>query len=160
MRLLRVPAFPLSVFLALWFGLLPMPTWAAGFKPWWLALVMIYWSLESPRYGSLGRLFVIGLLADLLFGTLLGEQALRLCILGFLILRFRARLRFFPMWQQSLAVLGLLINDRMVVLMVRGLSGEGLPPWEFWISPWVGMALWPWLFLLLDSARLRSRGKA
>lgn len=65
------------------------------FKPWWLALVMVYWSLESPQYAGLGRLFLIGLLADVLFGTLLGEQALRLCILGFLLLRFRARLRFF-----------------------------------------------------------------
>jgi len=145
-----------------------MPVWAAGFKPWWLALVMVYWSLESPQYAGLGRLFLIGLLAlfligllaDVLFGTLLGEQALRLCILGFLLLRFRARLRFFPMWQQSLAVLALLLNDRMVVLMVRGLSGEGLPPWDFWIAPWIGMALWPWLFLLLDSVRLSARGKA
>ncbi len=160
MRFPRIPVFALSVLVALLFGLLPMPLWAAGFKPWWLALVMIYWGLESPQHGGLGRLFLIGLLADVLFGTLLGEQALRLCILGFLLLRFRARLRFFPMWQQSLAVLALLLNDRMVVLMVRGLSGEGLPPWDFWIAPWIGMALWPWLFLLLDSVRLSSRGKA
>ncbi|MBK9496159.1 MAG: Rod shape-determining protein MreD [Alphaproteobacteria bacterium ADurb.BinA280] len=160
MRLPRLPTFTVSVLLALIFGLLPMPAGWALFKPWWLALVMIYWTLESPQQAGLGRLFLIGLLADLLYGSLLGEQALRLCILGFLLLRFRARLRFFPMWQQALAVLALLLNDRMVVLMVRGLSGEGLPPWTFWVAPWIGMALWPWLFLVLDTARLHSRGKS
>ena len=38
-------------------------------------------------------------------GVVLGEQALRLCALVFIALRFRSRLRFFPMWQQALAVL-------------------------------------------------------
>ena len=58
-------------------------------------------------------------MADLVSGSLLGEQALRLCVLAFIVLRFRARLRFFPLWQQALALLVLLINDRVVVLMVR-----------------------------------------
>ena len=74
-------------------------------------------------------------------------------------LRFRARLRFFTLAQQALAVFALLLNDRIVVLMVRGFSGEGMPPWTFWLSPAVGMLLWPWLFLLLDDLRLKLRHK-
>jgi rod shape-determining protein MreD len=91
------------------------------------------------------------------FGSLLGEQALRLCILAFLVLRFRARLRFFPLSQQALAVLVLLTNDRIVVMAVRVASGEGVPPADFWLSPLVGMLLWPWLFLIFDQLRMRSR---
>ena len=45
----------------------------------------------------------------------------------FIVLRFRARLRFFPMWQQALAVFALLLNDRIVVLMVRGFAGDSMP---------------------------------
>jgi cell shape-determining protein MreD len=56
-------------------------------------------------------------------------------VLAFIVLRFRARLRFFTLTQQALAVFALLLNDRIVVLMVRGFSGEGLPPWTFWLSP-------------------------
>ena len=82
-------------------------------------------------------------------GELLGEQALRLCVLAFIVLRFRARLRFFPMWQQALAVLALLLNDRVVMLMVRGFAGEPMPPAEFWLAPLVGMLAWPFVFLLL-----------
>ena len=88
---------------------------------------------------------------------MLGEQALRLTAMVFIALRFRSRLRFFPMWQQSLAVLGLLVNDRILLLLVRVFGGDPLPPPEFWISPLVGAALWPFVFLILDDLRARLR---
>lgn len=148
-----------SIVLALLLGLVPMPGWAAWFKPYWLALVLCFWLLEAPDRTGLGTAFLLGLAGDLLFGTLLGEQAMRLTILAFIVLRFRARLRFFTLAQQALAVFALLLNDRAVVLMVRGFSGEGLPPWTFWLSPISAMLLWPWLFLLLDDLRLKLRQK-
>jgi rod shape-determining protein MreD len=75
----------------------------------------------------------------------------------FIALRFRSRLRFFPMCQQSLAVLVLLLNDRVLLLLVRLLGGASLPPASWWIAPFVGAALWPFLFLLLDDLRARWR---
>jgi rod shape-determining protein MreD len=78
-------------------------------------------------------------------------------VLAFIVLRFRARLRFFPVWQQALAVLALLLNDRIVMLMVRGFSGETMPPATFWLAPLVGMLAWPFVFLLFDDLRARLR---
>lgn len=148
-----------SFAIALLLGLLPMPATMAAFRPYWLALALCFWLLEAPERVGLGFAFVLGLAGDLVFGTLLGEQAMRLTILAFLVLRFRARLRFFTLAQQAIAIFALLLNDRCVVLMVRGLSGEGIPPWTFWLSPITGMLLWPWLFLLLDDLRLKLRHK-
>ncbi|MFC5739929.1 rod shape-determining protein MreD [Dyella tabacisoli] len=143
------------------FGLLsmlvPLPSVLQSFKPYWPALVLLYWSIESGDRITLGVAFMVGLCADLLDGVLLGEQALRLCALVFIVLRFRSRLRFFPMWQQTLAVLILLLNDRVLLLIVRTFAGEALPPASWWISPFVGAALWPFLFLLLDDLRMRFR---
>ncbi|OOG36875.1 rod shape-determining protein MreD [Rhodanobacter sp. C05] len=137
--------------------LVPLPGVLEPFKPYWPALFLLYWSLESEDRVSLGLAFGIGLAADLLNGVVLGEQALRLCALVFIALRFRSRLRFFPMWQQTLAVLALLVNDRILLLIVRMLAGGTLPPASWWISPFVGAALWPFLFLLLDDLRARLR---
>jgi rod shape-determining protein MreD len=148
-----------SFALALLLGLLPVPAAVAPFKPYWLALVLCFWLLEAPERAGLGTAFLLGLVGDLLFGTLLGEQAMRLTILAFIVLRFRARLRFFTLAQQALALFALLVNDRCVVMMVRGFSGEGLPPASFWLSPLTGMLLWPWIFLLLDDLRLKLRHK-
>ena len=93
------------------------------------------------------------LIADLDFGTLLGEQALRLVVMGFIIQRFRARLRFFPIWQQALSIGGLLFNDRIVAAAIHVALGLKALPSMFWLAPVAGMVLWPLVFLALDAAR-------
>ena len=137
--------------------LVPLPLALEPFKPYWPALVLLYWALESDARVTLGLAFGVGLVADLCDGLLLGEQSLRLLALVFIALRFRARLRFFPMWQQTLAVLALLLNDRVLLLIVRAMAGESVPPASWWIAPFVGAALWPFVFLLLDDLRMRLR---
>jgi rod shape-determining protein MreD len=146
-----------SITIALLLALLPLPDPLRPFKPFWLALVVIYFALEAPERMSLGRAFLLGLAGDLLSGSLLGEQALRLVIMAFVVLRLRARMRFFPISQQTFAVLALLLNDRVVLLMVRAFAREGVPDWSFWMGPLTGALLWPWIFIALDSVRLKSR---
>ncbi len=147
-----------SALLAFLLQLMPLPPAAEPFKPYWLGLIVVYWAIEAPERMGLGLAFALGLCSDVLVGELLGEQAMRLVVLAFIVLRFRSRLRFFPLAQQTLAVLALLLNDRVVTLMVRGFSGEPMPPASFWIAPLTGMLAWPLLFVLLDNLRLRGRG--
>ncbi|TCV91579.1 rod shape-determining protein MreD [Luteibacter rhizovicinus] len=142
---------------SLFLMLIPLPSPLTPLKPYWPALVLLYWCLQSGDRVTLGLAFCIGVGADLFDGVLLGEQALRLTAMVFIALRFRSRLRFFPMWQQSLAVLAFLLNDRVLLLLVRVLGGDALPPAEYWISPFVGAAIWPFLFLILDDLRARLR---
>ena len=104
----------------------------------------------------MGIAFSIGVIADLAFGNLLGEQALRLTILAFILQRFRARMRFFPLSQQALAIGALLLNDRIVTAVLHLALGEPALPPLAWAAPAIGMVLWPPLFYLLDSLRLRA----
>ena len=93
-------------------------------------------------------------------GTLLGEQALRLLIMAFILQRFRARLRFFPISQQALAIGGLLLNDRIVTTVVHLTLGEPTLPWQYWWAPLLGMLFWPPLFVLMDALRLGRRRRS
>jgi rod shape-determining protein MreD len=145
---------PLSLLVALLLGLLPLPDVLQPLRPYWLALVLAYWVIEAPDHVGLGFAVVLGLVADLMFGMLLGEQALRLLIMAFILQRFRAQLRFFPLSQQALAIGGLLLNDRIVAAAVHLVLGEPTLPWKYWWAPLLGMALWPPLFLLLDALRM------
>jgi len=133
--------------------LVPLPSFFEPLRPYWVALILIYWCLETQGLVSLGLAFTAGLVLDLLTGTLLGLHALSLVVLVYLVTRFRARIRFFTPWQQALSVLALLVNDRIIVLWVMSLRGEPLPSIDYWAAPVVGTALWPWLFLLLDRYR-------
>lgn len=143
-----------SLFVALLLGLLPLPEVMQPLRPYWLALALVYWLVEDPEHVGLGFAFAVGLVADFVYGGLLGEQALRLVILAFIVQRFRARLRFFPLLQQALAVGALLVNDRIVSAGVHLALGEPLLPAAYWLAPVLGMLLWPLLFLLLDALRL------
>mgnify|MGYP001821971126 CR=1 FL=1 len=147
----------LTIVAAILLALLPVPEALQAFKPYWVALVMIYWSMETRNTLNLGLAFLIGLLVDVLSGSLMGLHALSLVIMVFLVKRFRSRLRFFPPWQQALSVLGLLVNDRIILIWITALLGEPLPTWKYWLSPLVGMVIWPWLFLFLDRIRARTR---
>lgn len=158
-RLRKGWVLPASLVVALLLGLLPLPAPLQPLRPYWLALVLAYWVIEEPDRAGLGLAFAVGLLADMLHGTLLGEQALRLVIMTFILQRFRARLRFFPMSQQALAIGGLLLNDRIVSAAVHLAVGEPTLPWSYWWAPPLGMALWPLVFVLLDALRLGKRGK-
>ena len=145
---------PASVVVALLLGLLPLPASLLPLRPYWLALVVAYWVIEDPDRAGLGFAFIVGVLADLVFGSLLGEQALRLVVMAFILQRFRARIRFFPMSQQALAIGGMLLNDRIVTAGLHIALGIQPLPTMFWLAPLTGMLLWPPVFVLLDALRL------
>ena len=141
-------------------GSLPLPVWLHALWPYWVALTLIYWSLETQDMVSLGLAFITGIVLDLFTGSLMGLHALSLTVIVYLTVRFRARLRFFPPWQQALSVLALLMNDRIILLWIISLRGDPLPALDFWLPPVIGTLVWPWLFLLLDRFRGRMRHRS
>ena len=160
--MIRRPSFALvagSLLAGIVFALIPLPESFGPARPYLLALLLMYWLMEAPNHVGLGTAFFSGLFADLVLGTPLGEQALRLVVLAFLIQRFRARLRFFPMWQQALGIGLLLLNDRVVVAVLHAIVGLPQAPWTAWLSPVLGLVLWPWQFVLLDRFRQKSRDR-
>ncbi|MGH8032497.1 MAG: rod shape-determining protein MreD [Luteimonas sp.] len=156
-RTRRAWLLPVSLLLALLLGLLPLPADVQPLRPYWLALVMAYWLIEEPEHVGVGFAFAIGLIGDLTFGGVLGEQALRLVVMAFILQRFRSQLRFFPLLQQALAIGGLLLNDRVVSTAVHLALGEPQLPWAYWWAPLLGMVLWAPLFLMLDALRISPR---
>jgi rod shape-determining protein MreD len=149
-----------SLLVGLIFSIVVLPAGVGPARPFLLAMLLAYWLMEAPNNVGLGIAFAVGLLADLATATPLGEQALRLVVLAFLVQRFRARLRFFPLWQQALAIGLILLNDRIIATLLHLIMGDGLPPWSSWLSPLLAMVIWPWLFVLLDLARLRARERS
>ena len=148
---------PVSLLLALLLGLVPLPDVLQPLRPYWLALVLAYWVLEEPDKVGLGVAFLLGLVADLAFGGLIGEQAMRLAILAFILDRFRPRMRFFPLSQQAVTIGVLLLNDRVIGAAIHLVLGAVQLPWRYWWAPALGLLLWAPLYLVLDALRLNRR---
>ena len=149
-----LPIVALAIYLL---TLLPLPGLLIHAKPFWLGLLVIWLALEQPERGSLGFALLLGLGADVLVGTWFGEHAFRLVVITFIVRRFRARLRFFTLWQQTLAVGALLLNDRVVILMLRSFASPVTPDLLFWLPALTGLLLWPLLSIALDDLRQRLR---
>src|SRR5689334_20324828 len=97
-------AILISLLIALMLMLLPMPAWAAWMRPVWVLMVLIYWTIAVPYRVNTGIAFVMGLLIDLLTGTLLGEHALALTVVIYFVARLHMRLRMYPLIQQSMSI--------------------------------------------------------
>src|SRR5471030_300849 len=80
--------------------LLPMPDWTVWLRPAWVLLVLIYWTMEVPYRVNIGIAWFIGILLDVLNGTLLGEHALALTVVCYIVARMHSRLLMFPLLQQ------------------------------------------------------------
>ncbi len=150
-------AITLSFIIALGLTILPLPEWARPLRPDWVALVLLYWSMALPQRVGVGIGWSVGLLVDVLTGTLLGQHALGLAVVAYLSLKLHQRIRVYPLWQQSLTVLFLLLLNQLLVMWVNGITGRPPRSWIYWAPSLVGMLLWPWLFVVLRDVRRRFR---
>jgi rod shape-determining protein MreD len=141
--------------IALFLTILPLPDWAQGYRPQWVALTLIYWCLALPQRVGVGWAFAVGLVLDVLVGTLLGQHALSLSLVAYLTLELHQRIRVFPLWQQSLSVLVLLWVERLLTLWIMGATGQPTPTLWYWAPSIVSMLCWPWVYHALRGVRRR-----
>ncbi|HEY5719278.1 MAG TPA: rod shape-determining protein MreD [Gammaproteobacteria bacterium] len=146
----------LSLALALMLAIVPLPEWGRTFRPDWPLLVLAYWCLAAPQRVGVGISWLTGLCVDVLGGSLLGEHALGYALVAYLVVRLHLRIRVYPMWQQAVVVLVLLVLNQLVCLWILGITGRAPESLTLYLAPsLLGMLLWPWLFSLLRELRRR-----
>ena len=126
-------------------NLLPLSGVALALRPDFLALVLLYWCIQEPRYVGVGVAWMLGLLMDVGDATLFGQHALAYAVLAYAAEYFRRRVLRFPLWQQAAQVAVLLLLCAALVLLVRVVGGAPLPRWTYVVPPLVGALLWPLL---------------
>ena len=146
-----------SLCVAMTLMILPLPDWARPFRPQWVTLILIYWVLALPHGLGVGVGFLVGIAVDVLTGTLLGQHALSFSVVAYATVKLHQRVRVFPLWQQSLVVLLLLVSEHLIALWVIGATHKQPPGLIYWIVPLLGAILWPWVFVLMRDVRRRFR---
>ncbi len=128
---------------ALVLTVMPLPESWRFVRPDWVAMVLIYWCLALPERVGVGSGWTAGLLLDTLTGTLLGQNAAGLAVVGYLTLRTHQRVRLNPAWQQALTVLIFLLVHQLVSFWINSSIGLPHPGWRYWLTPFIGALLWP-----------------
>jgi rod shape-determining protein MreD len=157
MRDHRIRYWPmiLSALIALGLTILPLPGVLALLRPDFLALIVFYWSIASPKSGGLSLAFVAGLALDVTSGVVLGQHALALTLMSAWATHLRLRLRVFPLLHQSLSIFALLTGYQFILFWVDGATGNPVTSYSRWLAPVTGALIWP---LLAGSlSRLQAR---
>ncbi len=140
----------LTLALALVANTLPTSGVALALKPDFVALALLYWCIQAPRYVGVGVAWTVGLVMDVVDATLFGQHALAYAVLAYGAEFFRRRVLRFPLWQQAVQVAALLMACAGLVLAVRMIGGAPLPRWTYVVPPLVGALLWPLLSVVLQ----------
>ncbi len=143
----------LTFLLAFILTIVPLPEWAATMRPEWVALTLIYWCIALPQRVGVGTAWGLGLGLDVLKGAVLGQHALALTIVIFLIIKIHRQIRVYPLWQQALVIGALILLNQMLVLWVNGIIGISSSGWIYWLPSLSSAVLWPWMYLILRDVR-------
>jgi len=142
---------PITFIVAFMLTLLPMPNWAVWLRPAWVLMVLIFWVMAAPDQVSVGAAWIAGIILDILLGSLLGEHALALTIVTFIVVRMYSRLRMFPLLQQGLSIFLLVLLYQFILFCIQGFIGSSPNSWLYWSSSLTSMLLWPWVYSILRS---------
>ena len=155
----RLPVI-VTFIVGLMLSIVPLPEVIEPFRPDWLALLVIFWAMQLPRGWSVGTAWLIGIVLDVAYGTLLGQHALALCVIAFTTVRFHLLMRVFPMSQLTATVFALLALYQFILFWINGVAGVTASSVTYWGPVIIGTLIWPFFFMFLSGVRYRTRSGA
>lgn len=146
-----------SIIVALMLAMAPMPDWAAPYRPDWVVLTLIFWSMNLPQTYSVGHAWIVGIMLDVAYGTLLGQHALALSLIVYLTVKFHLQLRLYPVSQMALTLIPMLAVYKFILFWINGVIGIQTPLSTYWGPVITGALIWPLVNLVLQTVPYRTR---
>lgn len=139
----------ISIIVAFMLAIVPMPGWAVEFRPDWVTLVLIYWVLAVPSRIGVTVAWLAGLFLDVSYGTLMGQHAIGMVLVIYVIHLQHQRLRVASLLQQALVIFFLLLIKQLLTLWVDGMLGRAPDSWFYFMPTITSTLMWPWIYLIL-----------
>jgi rod shape-determining protein MreD len=122
-------------------------------RPQWVVLVLIYWVIALPRRVGILVAWSVGLIVDVLLGSLLGQHGIAFIVVAYIASSLYQRLRMFSLWQQSMIVFAIIGLNQLINFWIESIVGIG--DWNLWylLASVISALLWPSVFFLLRYLR-------
>jgi len=111
--------------------------------------VIVFWCVREPRRVGMGLAFLFGLAMDVADASLLGQHALAYVLAAYGASALSRRILWFPLAQQALQVLPLLLLVQIVQFAVRAIAGAEFPGFTYFLGACLAALLWPVLTFVL-----------
>ena len=149
----------ISLIVAMILKIAPWPGFFMPFNPDWVLLTLIYWALASPEKTGIISAWTVGLLTDALTGRLLGQLALTYPLVIYFCIKKHKRLNQFPLVQQLLFILFLLLLAQFLVFWIENFHKGISFSLTFWLPAFSGTLIWPLIFTLMREVRAPRKPK-
>ena len=144
----------ITLIAAFMLSMMSLPVWLETFRPDWVTLVLIYWVMAMPDSIGVTTAWVAGLMLDVSHGALLGQHALGLVLVIYVIHSQHQRLRVASLLQQALVIFVLLLVKQTLVLWVNGIMGHAPGDiWLYFMQSLISALFWPWVYIILRDLR-------
>jgi len=141
----------LTFIIAMLLTVLPLPHWAAWFRPEWVLLMFLYWHYQCPYKIGLTTAFILGLLLDSLYGSVFGLHSLALVIVSYLMTLSYRTLRTHGFFVQMMMILFIALAYQCALLITNAFLRQQIPYfWAYWAPAILCSILWPWTVMLFD----------
>ncbi len=118
--------------------------------PDFVALTLAFWSVREPFKVGMGVAFMLGIVMDVSAASVMGQHSLAYVLLAFAASGLSRRILWFPLSQQALHILPLLLGAQLLMLAARMMAGAPFPGVLYFLSSFTASALWyPLTYLLL-----------
>ena len=153
----RTWVIALSMLVAFMLTAIPVPEWADAWRPAWIAMVLMYWCLALPlRIGVLTG-WCLGLLLDVMNGSILGQHALGLAFVAYIALMYHQRVRIYPLVKQAAFVGAVVFVYLLLMLWIYRFLGSVEYGSEYLMGSVTTALLWPWVYVVLRDVRRRAK---
>ncbi|GAB5415853.1 MAG: rod shape-determining protein MreD [Congregibacter sp.] len=143
----------LTLFVAAVFAVMPLARGLVWWRPEWILLVLIYWTIALPhRLGMLTALCV-GFIVDVMEGAAIGQNMLSFALVIILARLMYQRLRVFSSLQQASVIFVLAGIHQLIGQWLHGLQGGGATSFIFLLPALTSALLWPLLMPILRGLR-------
>ncbi|MBK7684874.1 MAG: rod shape-determining protein MreD [Rhodocyclaceae bacterium] len=110
--------------------------------PDWVALTLVFWCIHQPLRVGMGAAFVLGLVMDVADASVMGQHSLAYVVLAFTAATLSRRILWFPLAQQAIHVLPMLLATQLIMVIARMLAGAEFPGLWWFLSSFTATALW------------------
>lgn len=142
-----------SLLVAAVLAVLPLDRGIAWWRPEWMLLVLVYWTIALPHRVGLVTALAVGFLVDVMEGAALGQNMLSLAVVVVLAKLMYQRLRVFTPFQQASVVFVLAGIHQLLGQWTQGLQGGGASNFNFLLPAVSTALLWPFLAPVLRALR-------
>ncbi|MFT6408384.1 MAG: rod shape-determining protein MreD [Arenicella sp.] len=147
----------ISAFVALVLTVVQLPGWLFYFWPDWIAIVVAYWALVTPKRVGPFVGFIIGTLVEVLFVRKFGVMGFGLATLAFIVNSTSQQLRVLSIWQQMISMGAFIGFFKLLTGWLSGLVAGFTITTEYWYSLLGTVLIWPFAYILLEELRRAVR---